>query len=222
MHSSSVMGVRYLSEQCAEVFARRPEVYMIDEVAFEPKSKLIAATSLLITEYDELFDRYQNGRLANDADFSACTHIKRLDHRRLYPRKPSFPERLDERALRAHFSNAQRRGLRYIAVVERTFSGDGTVSREQYVVKSRTIDDVLRVLRDKGLRPDGRTASLTCLFDTASGNTFEEQARMTHAQMLGTNFDARALQAYQLYVVKAAQKDAAPARKGIFGKIFGR
>lgn len=221
MHSSSVMGVRYLSEQCAEVFARRPEVYIVDEVAFEPKSQLIAATSLLLTEYDELFDRYQAGRLAQDDDFTACTHIKRLDCRRLHARKPVFPERLDAQALKAHFIHAQRSGLRYVAVVERTYSGDGTVSREQFVVKSQTADDILRVLRDKGLRPDGRNASLTCLLDIRAG-AFEAQAQMTHAQMLATNLDAQALQAYQLYVLKAAQKDARPARKGIIGKIFGR
>lgn len=221
MHSSSLMGARYLSEQCAEVFARRPEVYIVDEVAFEPKSQLIAATSLLLTDHDEMFDRYQNGRLSRDGDFAACTHIKRLDYRRLHPRKPVFPERLDAQALKAHFSHAQRGGLRYVAVVERTYSGDGTVSREQFVIKSQTFDDVLRVLRDKGLRPDGHTASLTCLLDTRAG-TFEAQAQMAHAQMLATNLDARAMQAYQLYILKAAQKDARPARRGVIGKIFGR
>lgn len=131
-----------------------------------------------------------------------------------------FDESLSYETLRKHFDAAQKNGVRYIGVLQQVFDDPYAVTVDQQVIRADDCADIVRQVREAGLRPHAPRTSLQRLFDTRA--SFEKQVDGPGPATLADNFTPEAQQAYQRYLDDRAKRDE-PARKGgLMARLFGR
>lgn len=130
-----------------------------------------------------------------------------------------FDESLSYDTLRKHFEAAQKNGVRYIGVLQQVFDDPYAVTVDQQVIRADECTDIVRQVREAGLRPGAPRTSLQRLFDTRA--CFDRQVDGPGPATLADNFTPAAQQAYQRYLDERAQREQ-PARKGGFmARLFG-
>ena len=208
--------------QCAAAFKAGQRVYISVEMAVDVDGHLFSAHTTLITQHADVLQALgKTGFLGEEA---AQTHQAHLYRRHAQPFDESaidVSEKFSPKHLSAQFNKAKADGLRYLAVLEANSAANGTVFHGEYVIKSHDLADIVRNLRERGLRPDGRRVSLRYIFDTA-GADFETQIKTAPDEMLRAA-GSDVYGAYQRYLDASAEKNASlPEKASRFGSLFGK
>lgn len=126
--------------------------------------------------------------------------------------------------LREYFNTAARKGRRYVAVVHIEQHGRRHIlARDEVVLMTNDAMDVVRYLREKGLRPDNNMAVLKRFFDTRAGDDAFAQARWSPPTMIRKYMPADAHAAYERFVQAQADMQArAKAQVEKKGGFFSR
>lgn len=124
--------------------------------------------------------------------------------------------------LRSMFNSARERNQRYFAVIEQVIEDRYMVTVSQGSFVTSDAAEIVRNLRETGLRPGAFPSRLRYVFDTRAG--FEAQLKMGRDAMLAANLPTDVKAAYERYQQDlAAQKQrAANANKGLFARLFGK
>lgn len=131
-------------------------------------------------------------------------------------------ESLSHSELRDMFNRARDRNLRYFAVLEQILEDRYMVTVSQGSYVSNDAEDVVRQLRERGLRPASPTTRLSRIFDTTAD--FATQMQMGREAMLATNLPPAAKAAHDRYLADLQKrKDSEQqARKGFFTRLLGK
>lgn len=131
-------------------------------------------------------------------------------------------ESLSHSELRDMFNRARDRNLRYFAVLEQILEDRYMVTVSQGSYVSNDAEDVVRQLRERGLRPASPTTRLSRIFDTTAD--FATQMQMGREAMLAANLPPAAKAAHDRYLADLQKrKDSEQhARKGIFARLLGK
>lgn len=129
---------------------------------------------------------------------------------------------LSHSELRHMFNSARQRNLRYFAVIEQILEDRYMVTVSQGSFVSNDANDIVRQLREQGLRPSSPTTRLSRVFDTRAD--FNTQLQMNRGAMLSHVLPADAKAAHDRYLEDVQKKKEAAQNtgKGLFARLFGR
>ncbi len=131
-----------------------------------------------------------------------------------------FDDSIPYDTLRLHFNAAQRSGVRYLGVLQQILDDPYAVTCDQRVISAHDCTDIVRQVREAGLRPGAPQTTLFRLLDTRGD--FHKQADLPAAQSLAQNFTDEARVAYQRYIDQRAQNDQPANKSGFISRLFGR
>lgn len=136
---------------------------------------------------------------------------------------PVGGDALTRKDILRHVELAQKKGLRYVAVIEQFSALKGRVVFAQHVVMAQDANDIVRAVREKSLREDMPRATLYALVDVPAG-AWKKQLNLSPAVQSQRNLPPDAFAAYRALLDTRQQMDVARAAKGqnMFAKMFGR
>ncbi len=129
---------------------------------------------------------------------------------------------LSHSELRHMFNSARQRNLRYFAVIEQILEDRYMVTVSQGSFVTNDANDIVRQLREQGLRPSSPTTRLSRVFDTRAD--FNAQLQMGREAMLSHVLPADAKAAHDRYLEDVQKKKEAAQNtgKGLFARLFSR
>lgn len=133
-----------------------------------------------------------------------------------------FTDRHSFYDLKDAFDRAKRSGKRYLAVIEQTTSDRYSVNVSESLMTTCDAMDIMRAVREKGLRPKAPRTVLRRIFNTDNGD-FRSQLMMSPQKQFAVNLPPDAQEAYQRYlsaVEAARQADMPKVKTG--KRWFGR
>lgn len=203
-------------QHCGAAFKTGSPVYVLEE--FVGTGTVIHATAVLVTKHADVVTAQPDGQLREESIYNGGGHLytrtsKKFDIGKLSPNTVLTHDRL-----RANFIYARDNGLRYVAVIEQLSVGDGTVSHVQRAVKTNDAEAIVRLLREKTLRPGVMQGGLKYIFDTTAGD-FKAQAAMAPDVMARAVLTGDARAAYERYVAERVQQQV-PAKSNPLAKLF--
>ena len=130
-----------------------------------------------------------------------------------------FHDSLSNGTLRRHFEAAQRTGVRYIGVMQQVLDNPYAVTCDQSVISARDCEDIVRQIREHGLRPHAPRTTLYRLLDTRED--FRAQVDMVALDSLAQNLTPAAKDAYERYLRDFAARASTP-KPGLISRLFKR
>ncbi len=122
--------------------------------------------------------------------------------------------------LKVRFNAARKNGCGYMGVVETVHADPYCVTCVETVVYANDSLELIRMLRERGLRPQAAPMRLLRVFDVRKD--FNAQVALTGQAATHDAMTPEACAAYERYLLASKEDHAASPRKSWFGRIFGR
>ncbi len=125
--------------------------------------------------------------------------------------------------IKAMFEDAQRKGVRYMALALETMADPLAVTQYNVMFLAQDSEELVRNIRARGLKPGADQVTFDRIFDTTKD--FSAQMLMPAEQTFKENMTAEAQASYGRYLEqrKAPAPAASPApRTSFFKSLFGR
>lgn len=130
-----------------------------------------------------------------------------------------FDESISHSTLRKHFEAAKKNGVRYVGIMQQILDDPYAVTCDQSIITAHACEDIVRQVREQGLRPRAPKTTLFRLLDTRG--EFNAQADMVALDSLAANFTPDAKDAYFRYLDARAER-AAEKGRGLLARLFKR
>lgn len=118
---------------------------------------------------------------------------------------------ISDYSLRLAFDDAQRSGARLLVVMQE----DGFW---EYTLRANSEENLLRQIRERGLRPNAKAWELKRVFNVRS--ECNAQLAMTPAQTIAQNLSAEGRAAYDRYAALNAERAATPVKRSWVSKLI--
>ncbi len=164
--------------------------------------------------------------ICDDDLYSRLTRIKLTEQRKGRALGIVDPQGLSREEIAANVAHARAQGLRYVAVIDQhDYPLSDAVFTAQAVLAINDPMDIVRFVREHGLRPDAPKTTIRRLIDTQRDDmSFLHQYSMSPMKMLRVNLPADARESYERYLEKCEEIRSAKKvqPKGMLAKLLGR